>query len=456
MAEREIYLTKDVFVAGAAPEVTYNPRSERHQEQELERYLDQGPGRALTVSGPTKSGKTVLVERRLDRDVAIWIEGPDLTDVSIFWHRVVDWLGLYDLVEVGRAEDEGAGRQMGLSVGSANVAKIDASKSDSTRTSTSVRKSRTTDITAVARKGLEDWRTPIVIDDFHSVAEDVKVPIARAIKTVILHTKVVLIAVPHEAFEVVRREPDMGFRVERLEINAWSQKELEFIAERGFDALAIDDRHGVGGKLASASYGAPFLMQQLCYDYVRYILNVEQTPAAGRIQSVEPDSWLEFFTGIADRTPADIFTSLLKGPKERGTRRQVRVFHDGSTTDIYGSLLHAVAEAGKLEVSLVEISEILERGLVEPPARQRISLSLGHMSSIAKKQRGTGDPAVDFKDETLNILDPFLLFYLRYGTYSLMKDMTTPDPNQIELDTEVETADPEDRSDRNDQLGPSV
>lgn len=44
MAEREIYLTKDVFVAGAAPEVTYNPRSERHQEQELERYLDQGPG----------------------------------------------------------------------------------------------------------------------------------------------------------------------------------------------------------------------------------------------------------------------------------------------------------------------------------------------------------------------------------------------------------------------------
>jgi hypothetical protein len=51
------------------------------------------------VSCPTKSGKTVLVERRLDRDVAIWIEGPDLTDVSIFWHRVVDWLGLYDLVK---------------------------------------------------------------------------------------------------------------------------------------------------------------------------------------------------------------------------------------------------------------------------------------------------------------------------------------------------------------------
>ena len=443
MSEREIHLTKDVFVAGAAPKITYNPRSERHQEQELEQYLDQGPGRALTVSGPTKSGKTVLVERRLDRDSAIWIEGPDLSTVSVFWHRVVDWLGLYDLVEVSRGEDDGTDKQKGFSVGSSNVAKFGASKSTTAKTTTGVKKSRTTDVTTVARDALEDWQTPVIIDDFHSVADGAKVPVARAIKTVILHTKVVLIAVPHEAFDVVRREPDMGFRVAQLPIKPWSQEELEFIAERGFEALAIDDRHGIGAKLAGASYGAPFLMQELCYQYVRYFLKVEQTPAEGRIETIAPDNWLEFFTKIADRTPADIFSDLLKGPKERGTKRQVRVFHHGGTTDIYGALLHAIAQAGKMEVSLMEISEVVERDLVEPPPRQRISLSLGHMSTIATKQRGTGDPAVSFKDEVLNILDPFLLFYLRYGTYSLTKDMSTPDPDQIELDTEVETSDPE-------------
>jgi hypothetical protein len=108
-----------------------------------------------------------------------------------------------------------------------------------------------------------------------------------------------------------------------------------------------------------------------------------------------------------------------------------------------------------MEVSLLEISEVVERDLVEPPPRQRISLSLGHMSTIAKKQRGTGDPAVSFKDEVLNILDPFLLFYLRYGTYSLTKDMSTPDPDQIELDTEVETSDPEVVMDGDGQANPT-
>jgi hypothetical protein len=106
---QEIYLTSDVFVAGSSPVITYNPRDARQQEQEVERYEEQGPGRALTVSGPSKSGKTVLIERRLPRDEAIWIEGPE--------HRIVDWLGLYDLIEVGRAEEAGTGKQFGLASG---------------------------------------------------------------------------------------------------------------------------------------------------------------------------------------------------------------------------------------------------------------------------------------------------------------------------------------------------
>ena len=426
MAEREIYLTKDVFVAGSAPKITYNPRSDRHLEQELEQYLDQGPGRALTVSGPTKSGKTVLVERLLDRDDAIWIEGPDLTSVDVFWHRIVDWLGLYDLVEVSRAEDDGSGKQMNLGIGSGNVAKLDVGKSTSAKTTTGVRKTRAADVTTVARNGLEGWQVPMVIDDFHYVDDDAKEPVARAIKTVILHTKVVLIAVPHEAFDVVRREPDMGFRVQQLPIEAWSRDELEFIAERGFEALAIDDRHRIGATLANASYGAPFLMQELCFQYVRWFLGVEQTPAEGRIETVQPPSWPDFFTKIADRTPADIFTDLLKGPKIRGQPREPRVFTSGVTTDIYGALLHAIAQVGKPTVSYQELARILERDLEETPGGQTITGSLTHMSRIALKLRRTGDAALAYKNDDLHILDPFLLFYLRHGTWSVEKDLSEP------------------------------
>src|SRR5271166_3847213 len=83
--ELEVHLRKNVFVAGSTPRITYNPRGERHLEPEVGAYLDQGFGRALSVSSPTKSGKTVLVERALPRDEAIWVEGPDLTSVDVFW-----------------------------------------------------------------------------------------------------------------------------------------------------------------------------------------------------------------------------------------------------------------------------------------------------------------------------------------------------------------------------------
>ena len=419
MPNPKTHLTKNVFVAGSTPEITYNPRTERHLERGLKQYLDQGPGRALTVSGPSKSGKTVLAERLLPRDESIWIEGPDLTSLDVLWDRIVDWLGLYDLVEVTRDQAEGTGRQLGVNIGVPRLFSIETSKGNDETVTTGVRQSRTQAIASTARAGLQTVEVPIVIDDFHYVADSAKQAVARAIKTIIPHSKVVLIAIPHEAFEVVRNEADMGGRVSQLEIDIWSQGELEFIAERGFAALNIVDNQNIGVTLAASCYGAPFLMQDLCYQYA-YSIDVLKTVDEPVIAH-SPDVWQDFFKGIADRTPSAIFTDLLKGPKERGQRRQVRTFHEGGAADIYGALLYAVARAGKPSVSYRELTELLDKALTEAPSGQTIALSLGQMSAIAEGRRGTGDPAIAYKHDVLHVLDPFLLFYLRYGTYSLMK-----------------------------------
>jgi len=82
MTEPERLLTKNVFVAGRSPGVTYNPRNDRQLEAEVNSYLSQGPGKALSISGPTKSGKTVLVERLLPEYEAIWMQGSDLGSVE--------------------------------------------------------------------------------------------------------------------------------------------------------------------------------------------------------------------------------------------------------------------------------------------------------------------------------------------------------------------------------------
>lgn len=424
MADRETHLTKNVFVAGAAPKITYNPRDDRHLEQELNGYLDQGPGRALSLSGPTKSGKTVLVERMLPRDMAIWVEGPDLHSVDVFWDRIVDWLGLYDLVEVTRQEADGTGRQLGMNVGVPKLASIDASKKNDNTVTTGVRKTRTQAVTTVARNALEELGVPIVIDDFHYVAEDAKQAMARAIKTAIPFTKVVLIAVPHEAFDIVRNESDMGGRVSQLSIELWSVDELRFIAERGFEALDIADDADIGTTLANSSFGAPFLMQDLCYQYA-VSLGVLQT-AEEPVTAIEPPDWNEFFARIANRTPPVIFDHLLKGPKTRGQRRVARVFKNAVKTDIYGALLYAISRAGKSSVTYQELARVIERDFADAISGQQISISLGHMAAVAFENRGTGDPALAYKNEELHILDPFLLFYLRYGTWDVEKEIEQP------------------------------
>jgi hypothetical protein len=409
---------------GASPKITYNPRDERHLEQELTGYLDQGPGRALSVSGPTKSGKTVLVERALPRDEAIWVEGQDVQSVEAFWDRIVDWLGLYDLVEITRQETDATGKQLGMSVGVPKLASIDARKTDDTGVTKGVRKSRTQAVTSVARTGLEELTVPVVLDDFHHVAEEAKQAVARAIKSVIPFTKVILIAVPHEAFDVVRNEADMGGRVSQLRIAQWSVPELHFIAQRGFEALNIDDQRGVGMKLAEASYGAPFLMQDLCYQYA-ISLGVLET-AAEAVSTVEPPDWDEFFARIANRTPPSIFDHLLKGPKTRGQRRVARVFKTGVKTDIYGALLYAISRAGKASVTYQELARVIEAAFDEPIAGQQITVSLGHMAAVATENRGTGESAVAYKDDVLHVLDPFLLFYLRHGTWDVEKEIDEP------------------------------
>lgn len=416
--KNEIYLTRNVFVAGGAPSVTYNPRDDRHLETEVRSYLGQ-PGKALSVSGPTKSGKTVLIERLLPRDEAIWMHGSDLSSAQAFWDRIVDWLDLYDMVEVSDQSGGQLGGQVQSTLGIPGLVSIGGSVGGHRAGSDAAKWARKRPLADVAREGLETVATPIVIDDFHYVPNPVKREIARAVKSVIPFTPVVLIAVPHQAFDAIRAEPDMSGRVWQLRIEHWTEDELCHISRTGFDALnVLDTDDGIGLRLAKASYGAPFLMQQLCYDLAvsGSVLKTLDTPT----RITPPDQWDSFFHRVADRSVPAVFEKLQKGPNPRGQERIARVFKDGRTTDIYGAVLHAMAKTGPSpRVRYQDLVRVLESELIEAPRGQHVTSSLSQMAKIARDARGTGDAALDYTDDELHILDPFLMFYLRYGSWDV-------------------------------------
>ena len=429
MGAQNIYLTKNVFAAGSAPGITYNPRTERHLEDELNRYLDGGRGGVLTVSGPTETGKTVLVERLLPRDQNIWIEGPDLTMVDVLWDRIVDWLGLYDLVAVGRQGAGGMGRQRGMSAGIPRVGATDATEGDDAPVTAPVREPRQKAVSTIVREVLEATETPVVIDGFQYVADVAKRAIGKSIRTITPLSKVVLIATSQDAFDEVLTKGDTE-TASRLELDVWSDEELQFIAKRGFEALNMSDLSGIGVMLAASSQGSPCLMQDLCFRYA-YSIGVLKTAGDG-VAAHPPASWPDFFRAVADRFPSGVFVELLRGPNEPGQRSEVRTFRDGGDTDIYGALLHAVARAGKASVSFRELTWILQRDLTEAPDSETVAAALGELATIAARRPGPGGPAVAFENEALHVLDPFLRFYLRYGTYSLLKNVARSEPEHAE------------------------
>jgi hypothetical protein len=133
--EPRIWKTSEVFVAGDVPTVTYNPRDERHLEQEVLSYRDQ-PGKALSVSGPSKSGKTVLIERLFPTTSAVWVQGSDLDSADRFWQRLADGLNLFDQISFRGEQAEGRSRDTGASVGVPKVAGADTRWGTSSTTTT--------------------------------------------------------------------------------------------------------------------------------------------------------------------------------------------------------------------------------------------------------------------------------------------------------------------------------
>lgn len=415
-----VYQTSHVFVAGGTPRVTYNPRQGQNIEDQLIRFLSD-TGKALIVHGPTKSGKTTLVNKVLSSSSFISIQGQDLGTISTFWERVASHLSAPTEVStaVSAGVQQSQSRGGAIAVGGASVNAAEARAVSDQITRGSVTKQSLPD---TVRHILGLVPRPLVIDDFHFVADEMKLELTRALKTLIRLSPVILISVPYEAFEPVRREPEMAGRVWTLAIPEWEIYELAQIASDGFRLLNLrDPGDDVANTLAQVSYKSPFIVQQLCHDLVRWEFNIVETSGQS-VTLVLPENRNRFFRESADRTEPPIFSELLAGAATKGQPRKSLRLRDGIVTDIYGALWTAVR-------NLVPPMALKERDIhaeVDRICETRIAAGQTHnalrqINKIAERRRGVSDPAVRFKDKTLFISDAFFAFYLVHGSWTANK-----------------------------------
>lgn len=412
----------DVFIPGGLPEETYVSREHLKLEDDLTDWLTGRQKPLLSVSGPTKSGKTVLIRKVIDNPIRL--SGGALDSARDFWNAICDELEVFTehTLEVNAGESDALGISGGVSAGF-----IEGSVSGSNErfTDRSITRSRAADPRSAARRALSNTDRIVFIDDFHYIDPREQTLIVRGLKDLIFDgLGVVVASVPHRAYDVVRVEKEMTGRVQQLDVAQWSLDDLRLIGAQGFGALNVDVSDAIVDRVSSESFGSPHLMQTHCLNLCKVNRDGKELQPA-----FEEPGWQEFFEQQASATSKSAFDLLKTGPRQRKDRLP-RTLKSGITTDIYGAVLAAIAHTGP-QTSLVyeeiraALREVLSSDL---PQRHEVTNVLEQMTDIAKSKI-EGEPVLEYDAEysTLHLVDPYFAYYLRWAPPALKNiEVTTP------------------------------
>jgi hypothetical protein len=429
---------QDVFIPYSIPELTYVQRGT--YEEDLRRALaSRGP--IISLTGRSKSGKTVLATRVIGSSHACIVGCGTTPGPAAFWVEVLRVLGLpleSTVANSGSVATEH--RQVaGVGGGIGSLVHVDGSTEDSATTvhestaSAVYRPSIGSAIAALRASG----RT-LVVDDFHYLSPSHQRRLGRNLKdAAFAGVPVVILSVPHHGDDPVRRVPDLVGRVQGVRLEPWAASELVEIADKGFSALRRQIPSEVVNRLARESLGSPQIMQLLCLE-VCHTKGIEAESAeeiAVPFSSSDGDLVLLRAARAVDFTT--LFGALQDGPPSRGRLRTLYPIIDGTTGDVYHLVLRALA----LDPIETEISyESLKRRVFslcateEKPSGVSIVGTVEQLSSIAQERGGAGstlrEPAIEWMAARREVVlsDAYFAFYLRWQPFPRVGSESSPTP----------------------------
>lgn len=409
-----------VFTPNDFPRYTYVERATNPPLESRLRAALAIPKEVISISGPSKSGKTVLIERVVDRDNLIAVSGSDIQSANALWDRVLDWMGAPSTQSKATtiAAASGKSGQIGGTIGfPMSVVKGSASASLQSGTTTTEGSTETYirgGMTQV-QKEISGSSFCILVDDFHYIPSELQVEIGRQIKTAAERgVRIIVASVPHRSDDVVRSNSELRGRTQNIDTGFWTNSELLQIANFGFNALNMHLSGDAVAQLAKNACGSPQLMQRICLNLSLALGATERY----QITRYIADSEINFTEVLLITSTSCDFKTLLTtmhgGPKTRGMERNKYDFIDGSRGDVYRCILLAVRQ----DPPLMDLpySVLMERVksvcTSDSPMGRGVTEACGQISQFATKDR-TVEFDTDADVETFHISDPYWLFYLR-------------------------------------------
>lgn len=411
----------DIFTPSDYPAHTYVSRDDSKLEQRLKDALDT-PGEVVSVSGPSKSGKTVLIERVVGTDDLIPITGAGIKTPEQLWDRVLDWMdapwstsggttvGGGATVEVEAKGETGVPFVAKGSVGGKAGLNVSGSR---IKTKTYTRRGMTQVIEEIGGSSFV-----LLIDDFHYMDRSIQTDVARQIKAAAAKgVKVCTASVPHRSDDVVRGNPELRGRTRAVDLDYWHDDELKAIAALGFEKMNVNVNSSAITKFAGECSGSPQLMQALC---LQACLESGLRECSESLATVALDS--SAIARILEETSTRTdFGSLVRnmhnGPKTRGTERKEFHFTNGTKGDVYRCVLLAMAaDPPCLSMPYNSLSKRIQQVCVdETPQSASIYQACSQMAKMALEMYPDQRVLEWDEDDIVEIADPYFLFYLRWS-----------------------------------------
>jgi hypothetical protein len=415
----------EVFVPGSYPQHNYVEREGEGFELTLRDALDT-PGQVISLAGPSKSGKTVLVEKVVGREYLSPISGASVRQPEQVWNYALDWMDVPSSATRTSKTIGSLGTELG---GKGGLAIPFVAKGELSGAAKGEIGHETGDVSVRERRGLSQVVAEIsesdfviLIDDFHYMDRSVQQEVAKSLKEAVrLGVKIVTASVSHRGDDVVRANPELRGRVRAIDLKYWDRSELKKIATAGFAALNVEIDETAIERLIDESAGSPQLMQLLCLQ-ASFVLDIRtrQSHAPGlRLIKVTGDLLQKTLEQTSANTDFRSLVDVLDdGPRTRGTERKTYKFQDFTEGDVYRVVLRALADdPPRLSYPYQELLSRTEKVCVgESPVGSSVTGTCLHMSKLAM-EKFPNERAIDW-DETkqvLDIPDPYLLFYLRWS-----------------------------------------
>lgn len=167
--------------------------------------------------------------------------------------------------------------------------------------------------------------------------------------------------------------------------------------------------------MAVESLASPQLMQAICLN-LSLILDIDNNKditIEGQQQLINA-----YRLTSSNLSYEEVIRKLKLGPSTRGNKRKAYVLAEGNEADIYELVLKSLAiDPPSISISLENMKKRVDElvdSQSEKPTMQKIKETLSQVQAILQSNE-TIYQVLEYKDDTVYILEPLFLFYLRWG-----------------------------------------